>query len=69
MYLSCILFLNYMSNSHYHSFLLLLLLEWQTPLFMGVQNFVYGSKVVPMLLKEGARADIIDNVSIVIHVY
>ena len=35
---------------------------------MGVQNALFGDEIVSMLLKEEARADIIDNVSIVIHV-
>ncbi len=38
---------------------------------MAVQKPEYAKEVVSLLLKEGARADIIDNVSIiiVIHVY
>ncbi len=38
---------------------------------MAVQNESFAEEVVSLLLKEGARADIIDNVSIVIviHVY
>ena len=44
-------------------------------MFIAVQNYSgFGEDVVPLLLKEGARADIIDNVSmihvnVVIHVY
>ncbi len=37
---------------------------------MAVQNPKYDGEVVSLLLKEGARADIIDNVSMIhVHVY